>query len=78
MKTDTPATMSALLVGAAEAAALCGVSRSTWWALHSSGRVPLPVRLGGRTLWRRAELEEWVAAGCPARVRWEEIGEGGR
>ena len=67
-----------LLIGAADAATMCGVSRSTWWALHSSGRVPLPVRLGRRTLWRRGELEAWIAAGCPARERWEAIREGSR
>lgn len=33
--------------------------------------VPRPVPLGRRTIWRVAELEEWVNAGCPARERWE-------
>jgi predicted DNA-binding transcriptional regulator AlpA len=63
-----------LLLNAGQAAALCGVSRRTWWALHSAGKTPLAVRLGRRTLWRAAGpggLEAWVAAGCPARDRWE-------
>ena len=63
-----------LLLSAGQAAALCGVSRRTWWALHAAGRTPLPVRLGRRTLWRVAGpggLEAWVAAGCPPRDRWE-------
>lgn len=71
-------TTDRLLVGAADAAAMCGVSRSTWWAFHSSGRVPAPIRLGGRTLWRADELRHWVDAGCPARERREEMQEGGR
>jgi predicted DNA-binding transcriptional regulator AlpA len=25
------------------------------------------VRIGGSRKWRRAEIEEWVADGCPAR-----------
>ena len=59
-----------LLVSATVAARLCGVSRAAWWSLHAAGRVPLPVRLGRRTLWRRAELEAWTAAGCPPRDNW--------
>ena len=55
-----------LLVDAREATRLCGVGRSTWLALRSQGRVPPAVHLGRRTLWRRADLERWVAAGCPA------------
>ncbi len=53
------------------AAGLCGVSRSHFLALHSAGKVPLPVRLGRRTLWRTSELDAWIQAGCPARDRWQ-------
>lgn len=61
---------AALLLNAAQAAAVCGVSRSFWWLLHSSGRCPLPVFLGRRRLWRADELADWCAAGCPPRTRW--------
>lgn len=37
----------------------------------SSTAEPLLVRLGGRTLWRTAELRERVAAGCPGREAWD-------
>ena len=67
-QTDTPP--APLLVDARTAAKLCGVSRATWWSMHSQGRVPLPVRIGRRTLWRTAELSDWTAAGCPPRDRW--------
>ncbi|HUU97656.1 MAG TPA: hypothetical protein VM487_18120 [Phycisphaerae bacterium] len=59
-----------LLVDSDEAAAMCGISRTMWWGLHSSGRVPAPVRLGRRTLWSVEELRGWIGAGCPARERW--------
>jgi predicted DNA-binding transcriptional regulator AlpA len=63
---------TALLLSAAESAELLGMSRASFWALHASGRVPLPVRLGARmTRWRRDELLRWVEAGCPARLRWQ-------
>jgi len=63
-----------LLLSASEAARLCGVSRSLWWGLHSAGKIPLPVKLSGRTLWRCDELRAWVAAGCPSRDRWMQAG----
>ena len=60
-----------LLLSADKAAGLCGVARSLWYTMHSSGRLgPLPIKLGRRTLWRREELEDWVKAGCPERTRW--------
>jgi predicted DNA-binding transcriptional regulator AlpA len=68
-----PAAVIPLLVDAAAAAALCGVSRATWFAWHSAGKCPLPVRPGGQRCvrWRRDELSAWVGAGCPARDRWQ-------
>ena len=52
----------ALLVGAAVAARMCGRSEASWWRDHAAGRIPTPVKLGGRTLWRREELCRWIEA----------------
>jgi predicted DNA-binding transcriptional regulator AlpA len=60
-------------LSAAESASLIGVARSTFLLLNSSGRVPLPRRLGGRVLWDKRELESWFAAGCPIREKWENM-----
>ena len=62
--------LAPLLLTAEQAAGLVGVSRSHWWSLHSAGLVPLPVKLGRATRWRRDEIVEWVAAGCPPRHEW--------
>lgn len=59
-----------ILVSACDAASLCGVSARTWWRLDSAGKVPQAVRLGGRKLWRLAELRDWTAANCPPRSEW--------
>ena len=40
---------------------------------QTAGRLPAQVYVGGSRRWRRAEVVEWVAAGCPARTRWEEL-----
>jgi len=62
-----------LAVGATEAARLCGVSRAMWYSLRKAGRVPRPVRLGGRVVWRVDELRAWLAAGCQTLPRWESM-----
>ena len=60
------------LLTAAESADMAGVAKRRWWRYVSSGRAPAPVRLGGAVRWRRSELAEWIAAGCP-RVRKEVV-----
>ena len=71
MKSAT-AQVESLLLTADQTATLLGVGRSTFYRLHSSGRVPLPIRLGGSVRWRAEELRAWVREGCPARVLWHD------
>lgn len=80
-QTDRPPiseTASGLAMGveAAQAARLCGVSRAMWYSLRKAGRLPRPVRLGRRVLWRVEELREWMAAGCPPLACWDAIKKG--
>ena len=60
-----------LLVGAEDAAKLLGLSRRTFERLLGTGRIPRPIRLGRRRLWRVAELQAWTDSDCPACERWE-------
>lgn len=60
-----------LLVDAEEAARLLSISRSTWYALVTSGRAPRGVRLGRCRRWSADDLRRWIEAGCPSRNRWE-------
>ncbi len=78
LPTESDVQTAACLVDAGEAARMHAIGRATWWKLHASGRVPAPIRLGRRTLWRRAELEAWVSAGAPPRERWELLRGGSR
>jgi predicted DNA-binding transcriptional regulator AlpA len=70
---DQSAKLDALLLSANAAARLCGRSEASWWRDLSAGRIPAPVKLGGRTLWRVLELREWIEAGCPGRQLWETL-----
>lgn len=70
MSTDTTQ-LEPALVSAKDAAKLCGVGDRMWRTMNRDGRIPEPVRLGRRVLWRVEELRDWARAGCPPRRRWE-------
>lgn len=61
------------LVVAGVAAAICGISRTTWYKLRAAGRVPAPIRLGRRVPWRIDELHDWTTAGCPTLHEWKQL-----
>lgn len=56
-----------MLIGRMDSAHLCGVSPASWDRLTSAGKTPASLRLGGRVLWRRSDLELWISHGCPDR-----------
>ncbi len=62
-----------LLVSANYAALMCGMGRTTWYKLVSTGKAPRPVKLGRLARWRRDELEAWIADGCPSRQKWDAL-----
>ena len=54
-----------LALAPTDAARLLGVSRATFFKMHSGGKLPLPVYLTLRTpRWVKAELIAWLAAGA--------------
>ena len=80
LETLTPAasTEAALLVGRIEAARLCAVSSASWDRLVSAGKTPRPLKLGGRVVWRRTDLEAWISYGCPDRKTFDALTADGR
>ena len=70
MSADLP---EALLLSDREAAALCGLGRSTWRRLQSAGKIPPALKLGRSCRWRRSELLAWIEAGAPDGRTWEAI-----
>lgn len=63
--------MESVLLRVKEVAALLAISARQVWKLNTTGRLPMPVRLGRSVRWRRVELQAWLAAGCPSRDAWE-------
>jgi predicted DNA-binding transcriptional regulator AlpA len=49
----------------------CGIRTIRSW--NSGGKLPKPIRLGGRVLWRTEEIRAWIGAGCPNRELWMRI-----
>ena len=48
-----------------------GVCLRTWRTWDAAGLIPRPVRVGRSVFWRKTELDQWIAAGCPRRDVWE-------
>jgi hypothetical protein len=69
----SPGAVAPELIPASVAAPLCHRSLASWGRDNSAGRIPAPVRIGRSTLWRRSELMDWIAAGCPVRSAWERM-----
>jgi excisionase family DNA binding protein len=57
-----------LLITAEEVARMMNISTRTLWRLSSAGRMPAPVRIGGNTRWRTAEVLRWIEDGCPQKA----------
>lgn len=60
-----------LLVDACEAATMLSKSVRAVRAWDAAGLIPRPIRIDRSTLWRAAELQAWVVAGCPRRREWD-------
>ena len=60
------------LIDIADLCSLLSIGRSTAERWLASGRLLQPIRLS-RTChrWRRVEVLDWIAAGCPHASEWE-------
>ena len=62
-----------LTVGRADAAALVGIGVTTFDRLDAAGKTPAAVWVGGRKVYRTADLAEWVRLGCPDRRTFDAL-----
>jgi len=49
-----------LLISDTDAASLLSIGRSTFWREVKAGNLPQPIKIGGLTRWRVADLQQWV------------------
>lgn len=73
MTDQFPIVETTLLVGRIQAARLCSVSPASFDRLTAAGKTPRPIKLGGRVVWRRSDLESWIAHGCPDRKTFDSL-----
>lgn len=59
------------LLTAIETAAMLGIGKETFRQWRQMGVVPEPVTtLPGDDRWRRREIMDWIASGCPNPTSW--------
>jgi len=54
-----------LLLSISQTMELLGLPRRTLYGLMDRGALPPSFKLGGRRVFRRADLEKWIALGLP-------------
>jgi prophage regulatory protein len=69
--TELPAAAAPLVADAAALAILLTLSVRTIRTLDAAGKIPAPIRLGGRVVWLLDEIRAWLAAGAPDRKTWQ-------
>ena len=69
-----PATLTdelPLVVDARRLAKLLGAGLRTVRGWHAAGKLPAPIHIGGKVVWRKDEICDWLAAGAPRRDEWQ-------
>jgi excisionase family DNA binding protein len=59
------------LIAVGELAKRLRVSVRQVHRMNKAGLIPAPLRIGGCTRWRAAEVAAWLRAGSPPRREWE-------
>jgi predicted DNA-binding transcriptional regulator AlpA len=65
MPNDTLETIEPELLTTAQTAKLLGIGERSLWRHSRDGTAPASVSIGRAVRYRRSEILEWVAAGCP-------------
>ncbi len=66
MQTASPAGLSTGTYDVGGVAELLGCSPRHVRRLADSGAMPRPIHLGRLVRWRKADVDQWLAAGCPS------------
>jgi predicted DNA-binding transcriptional regulator AlpA len=73
MDTPTDPASLPLVADARRLAPMLSAGLRTLRSWDAAGKLPAPVRIGGRVVWRLDEIRAWLAAGAPCRAEWEAI-----
>jgi predicted DNA-binding transcriptional regulator AlpA len=67
---DADTLNSPLVADAADVAVMLRISVRTVRTWDAAGKLPKPIRIGGRVVWRLDELRDWLNADAPDRETW--------
>jgi excisionase family DNA binding protein len=62
---ETPPAAPAVLITIEDLATILGCSTRHVHRLVNSNRIPRPIKLGALRRWIKADIDQWIAAGCP-------------
>lgn len=65
--------LSPLVVDARRLAKLLCAGIRTVRTWDAAGKLPAPIRIGGRVVWLVSEIRAWLEAGAPDRETWAAI-----
>lgn len=58
-------TIRPVMLSARQVATMTSCSVRTVYRLRDAGQLPPPIAIGGMIRWRAAEIDQWLADGCP-------------
>lgn len=67
----TPHIIGDKLLTAGALAEMLALSKRTVHRLHSSGRIPNPVRIGKNVRWRASDIADWIEWDCHSRAEFD-------
>ena len=65
--TESSEPRDSVMLTSREVAKLLKVSMRTLWRMHSAGRIPTAIRMGGVVRWSSEVIRNWIAEGCPCK-----------
>ena len=70
-----PSAFLPALLGPGQAGEYLGFSRTQFYNLDRLGHIPSPLYIGTAKRWSKVELDNWIEAGCPHRLKWQALRE---
>ena len=67
----TPTEEPPLVVDARRLAKFLCAGLRTVRSWDAAGKLPAPIHIGGKVVWRVDEIRDWLAAGAPRRAEWQ-------
>ena len=77
MTNDTTNKAKETLLTAQAVGKMLSLSKRQIFRLHSCGKIPTPIRIGGSVRWAETTIAEWLAAGAPDRKTFEAMKKAG-